>query len=80
LQHFDVARRGVHLLLGAEQLQRAQLAAFVLDAGGLAQLVQQSPAVFGHAHHARLVDRVAMRAAVASICTASGTGGYPPWA
>ncbi|KAG1252498.1 hypothetical protein G6F68_011762 [Rhizopus microsporus] len=64
-QDLDVLRRGVQLLLGAEQLGGAQVAAFELDADLRAQLVQAVAAVLGHAHHARLVDRVALVCAVA---------------
>ncbi len=64
-QHLDVLGSGVQLLLGAEQLGGAQLAALVVDAGGRAQLVDAVAAVIGHAHHARLVDRIAAGGAVA---------------
>ncbi len=64
-QHFDVLGGGIQLLLGAEQLGGAELAALVVDAGGRAQLVDAVAAVVGHAHHARLVDRVAAGGAVA---------------
>ena len=64
LQHGDVALHGVELRLRAEQLQRAAGALLVCDAGVSAQLAQAVAAVFGHAHHALLVDRIAVGRAV----------------
>ena len=64
-QHLDVARRPVDLLVGAEQLQRALAALVISDAGRLAQRPQAVAAVLGDRHHARLVDRIAGRGAVA---------------
>ena len=68
LQHGDVFRGAVELLLRAEHLQRAAGAAFVLDAGVGAQRLQAVAAVFGEAHHAALVDRIARRVQFCSIC------------
>ena len=65
LQHLDVAADAVELLLRAEQLQRALAALVIGDAGRRAQLAQPVAAVFGDRHHARLVDRIARRGAVA---------------
>ena len=64
LQHGDVLRGAVELLLRAEHLQRAAGAAFVIDAGVRAQRLQAVAAVFGEAHHAALVDRIALLRAV----------------
>jgi hypothetical protein len=64
-QDLDVLGGGIELLLGAEQLGGAELATFVVDAGLGAQRVDAVAAVVGHAHHARLVDRVALGGAVA---------------
>jgi len=63
-QHGDVLCRRLELLLGAEHLQRAELAAFVADACFVAQRAQAVAAVFGQAQHPRLVHRIARRAAV----------------
>jgi len=52
------------LLLGAEQLRGAQLAAFVLDPGLRAQRIDAAVAVFGQADHARLVDGISRTGAV----------------
>jgi len=64
-QHGDVARCGVELGLGAEQLQRAAAAFFIVQAGVLAQAAQAVAAVLGYAHHALLVHRVTCARAVA---------------
>ncbi len=64
-QDRDVLRRAVELLLGAEQLQRAEAALVVSDAGVGAQRAQAVAAVFGQPDHAVLVDLVARRGAVA---------------
>ena len=59
-QHGDVAAGRLQLRLGAEQLQRAARALFIMDAGGRAQFAQAIAAVLGQAQHAFLVDRVAL--------------------
>ncbi|MCY1520322.1 hypothetical protein D9M68_550970 [compost metagenome] len=71
LEHGDVALHRVELRLRAKELQRAAGAVLVLQAGVGAQLLQAAAAVFGHAHHAFLVDRIALGRAVAQH------GGHP---
>ena len=63
-EHGDVALHAVELRLRAKELQRALGAVLVADAGVGAQRAQAVAAVFGHAHHAFLVDRVALGRAV----------------
>ena len=63
-QHRDVARGGIELGLGAEELQRAAAALLVGDAGVGAQRAQAVAGVLGDAHHAFLVHRVARARAV----------------
>ena len=63
-QHRDVARGGVELGLGAEQLQGAAAALLVADADLGTQRAQAVAAVLGDAHHAFLVHRVARARAV----------------
>ncbi len=65
LEHGDVLAGGIQLRLGAEQLHRTQLPAFVVQSGLFAQPVQAVAAVARQAHHACLVDRVAAGRAVA---------------
>ena len=55
-QHGNVARRGLELGLGAEQLQRAEAALLVRHVRVVAQLAQHIAAVFGEPHHALLVQ------------------------
>lgn len=64
-QHFDVLRSRVKLLLGAEQLGGAELAAFEFDPGLGTQCIEAVATVVGHAHHARLVHRIPLGGAVA---------------
>ncbi|MNN05803.1 hypothetical protein D3C81_1185740 [compost metagenome] len=63
-QHGDVLGRALQLLVGAEHLQRALLAAFICDAGFRAQCADAVAAVFGQPHHALLVHGIALGAAV----------------
>ncbi len=63
-EHGDILGRAVELVLRAEHLQRALLAAFIGNAGVGAQLADAIAAVFGQADHAFLVDGVAFGAAV----------------
>ncbi|MNN65383.1 hypothetical protein D3C81_1808810 [compost metagenome] len=58
LQHGDVLGRAVKLLLGAEQLQRAALTAFVLDAGFLTQSFNAVAAVFRQTHHTAFIGHI----------------------
>nr|GEU28214.1 hypothetical protein [Tanacetum cinerariifolium] len=63
-QNGDILGRIIELFLGTEELGRALLAAFVGDAGGGAQDLEAVAAVLGQAHHAFLVDGVALGCAV----------------
>src|SRR5690606_33096030 len=58
-QHRDVAADAVELRLGAKELQRAEAALVIGDAGLLAQRTQTVAAVFGNADHPRFVEGVA---------------------
>ena len=64
-QHGDIAGGILVLLLGAEQLQRPALAAFVLNPRRRAQRFQTVAAVFRQAHHAPFVLHVVAGVAVA---------------
>ena len=63
-QHGDILLHRIDLLLGAEHLQRAELATFVVNTGVFPQRLDTITAIFGQPHHARLVDRIARRGAV----------------
>ena len=65
LKDLDVLAGPVELLLGPEQLQRAQTAFVVADAGVGTQGAQAIAAVFGQAHHAALVEGVPGLGAIA---------------
>ena len=64
-QHLDVAADAGELLVVAEELQRALAALVIGDARRRPQFAQPVAAVFGDRHHARLVDGIARRGAVA---------------
>ncbi len=65
LQHGDVLGGVIQLGLGAEQLGRAALPAFVIDTGFCTQFVEAIATVFGQPNHAFLVHRIARRRAIA---------------
>ena len=65
LQHRDVGRRRIELLLRAKQLQGALHALVVGDPGIATELAQAVAAVLGQPQHPALVDVVARRGAVA---------------
>ena len=64
-QHLDIAARRVELGGAAKELQRPEAALLVRQLRRGAQLAQHVAAVFGQAHHAALVGRVALRGALA---------------
>lgn len=65
VENGGVRRSAVQLLLRAEELQRAQRALVVPDAGGRSQRHHAVAAVLSQPHHAALVDLVARRGAIA---------------